>query len=177
MFKLLCLCIITCAVAGLSVGAAESTPSTRHSDSSKSAETAGWSYHAGQEYPPASSTSGYPSSSGASYGGSSYPPPPPHMAQRHGFTGIGMGGGLSFLPILLIVGLGALILIPLLFLLFTPSGFGGGFGGTGFQGTSQFGKKRSINEIMQMKNRLIELASVVGSAIESQSKANEVKSE
>lgn len=73
---------------------------------------------------------------------------------------------LSILPIVLLVGLGALILIPIAFLLFNPLGFGGGLGGGGYGvGTGPYGKKRSVGE-EHIRTNMLELVSQVSNAIE-----------
>lgn len=70
---------------------------------------------------------------------------------------------LSILPVVFIVGLGALILVPLLFLLFNP--IGGGFGGGYGSPQGPFGKKRSVSEDFMRKN-LLDIVSTVSDAIE-----------
>lgn len=67
---------------------------------------------------------------------------------------------MSFLPIFIMIGVGALLLIPIFFLLFTPS-----MGGFGIQGSSPFGK-RSIDGSKQ----LLELIDFFSSALEKQTK-------
>ena len=68
---------------------------------------------------------------------------------------------ITFLPIILLIGVGAILLIPLLIMLFSPmSGYGGAGGGFG-----GFGKKRSITDDYMRKN-LLELVVQFSDAIE-----------
>ena len=86
-----------------------------------------------------------------------------HIHQRQG-TSLGNLPMFSFLPILIMIGVGALIIIPILFLLFNMSPMGGL--GVGFPGATPFGRKRSVDSPLMDQNMLLEMIASIGSVIE-----------
>jgi hypothetical protein len=126
---------------------AESQHNVHGSESGQTASSASWPYQSGQQ-------TGHSSSGEYST-----------VNQRQG-SSLGNLPMLSFLPILILVGVGALLIIPIIFLLFNMSSIGG-FGG-GFTGTSPFGKKRSINDSLISESKLLEMINFFSSALDNQ---------
>ncbi len=144
MLSIFYFCLFIC----LFVTYAESQHNIHGSESGQTASSAtSWPYQSGQQ-------TGH--SSGAEYS---------TVNQRQGAS-LGNFPMLPFLPILILVGVGALLIIPIIFLLFNTSSMGG-FGG-GFTGTSPFGKKRSINDSLISESKLLEMINFFSSALDNQ---------
>ena len=92
--------------------------------------------------------------------------PPHHEKYEHHYVGPKQGlVGAPFygvFPIIFLIGLAAIIIIPLLFFTFSPYGFAGGFG----QGA--YGRKRSFDsfDVETFKRGMLDLVTTVSDAIE-----------
>lgn len=94
--------------------------------------------------------------------------PPAQEKFEHHYVGPKQGGmiGAPFygvFPVIFLIGLAAIIIIPLLFFTFSPMGFGGGFG----QGA--YGRKRSLTDDLDLgafKRNMLDMIVTVSDAIE-----------
>jgi hypothetical protein len=94
--------------------------------------------------------------------------PPAQEKFEHHYVGPKQGGmiGAPFygvFPIIFLIGLAAIIIIPLLFFTFSPMGFAGGFG----QGA--YGRKRSLGDDFDLgafKRNMVDMIVTVSDAIE-----------